>query len=131
MAGYWPVNAPETCGWGARPRPSTPRWRSRAAASAAGGEDEEAPPHVPICDEPNKYQRMSLPDGLASVAWDAPDMPQHHTSRRGVTNKVQLSTYADCIGNNMSDLMSFLQTEVRGEGGPGHAADKTPVSTSQ
>jgi hypothetical protein len=31
-----------------------------------------------------------------------------------VSNKVMLSTYADCIGNNIADLTGFLQAEVEG-----------------
>jgi hypothetical protein len=31
--------------------------------------------------------------------------------RRGVSNQVQLSTYADAIGDNLGDLTSFLQSD--------------------
>jgi len=53
--------------------------------------------------------------------WAAPRASVLHTLRlaflfrQGVTNKVQLSTYADAIGSNLGDLMSFLHTEVGGE----------------
>ena len=45
----------------------------------SGSGSEEEPPHVPLCDEPNKYQLRSQRDHLAS-AWDYGDLPQHHTS---------------------------------------------------
>lgn len=61
----------------------------------------------------NKYHQQS-DDNLLS-AWDAPGCPKHHTSRRGLTNKVQLSTYADAIGNDLNDLTAFLQEHVKGE----------------
>lgn len=35
--------------------------------------------------------------------------------RRGVSNQVQLSTYADCIGSDLTDLRDFLETHVDGE----------------
>lgn len=31
--------------------------------------------------------------------------------RRGVSNQVQLSTYADAIGDNLGDLTSFLRSD--------------------
>jgi len=37
----------------------------------------------------------------------------HH--RRGVPNQVQLSTYPDCIGSDLTDLRDFLDTHVDGE----------------
>lgn len=35
----------------------------------------------------------------------------HCCCRRGVSNQVQLSTYADAIGDNLSDLTAFLQQD--------------------
>ncbi|WIA16714.1 hypothetical protein OEZ85_013369 [Tetradesmus obliquus] len=64
----------------------------------------------------NKYQDSSLDanEALKSIcAWDTEGLPKHHTSRRGVSNKVMLSTYADCIGSNIADLTGFLQAEVQ------------------
>lgn len=37
-------------------------------------------------------------------------------------NQVQLSTYADCIGNNLEDLTSFLDTHIKGALGGATAA---------
>lgn len=39
-----------------------------------------------------------------------------HCCRRGVSNVIQLSTYADAIGDNLADLTTFLQApELAGE----------------
>ena len=48
---------------------------------------------------------------------DVPGLPRHHTSRKGLDNKVQLSTYADCVGDNLADLTTFVDEHLKGEAG--------------
>jgi sucrose phosphorylase len=48
------------------------------------------------------------------MCWDVDGkLPKHHTSRRGVLNQVQLSTYANCIGHNLKDLTAFLDEHIK------------------
>jgi hypothetical protein len=46
---------------------------------------------------------------------DIPGLPKHHTSRKGLANKVQLSTYPDCLGDNLGDLSTFVEEHLKGE----------------
>eukprot|EP00879_Flechtneria_rotunda_P018528 GHRR01019441.1.p1 GENE.GHRR01019441.1~~GHRR01019441.1.p1 ORF type:complete len:547 (+),score=136.02 GHRR01019441.1:914-2554(+) len=75
-------------------------------------------------------EHCRTPDGeLKDIcAWDGKDLPRHHTSRRGVSNQVQLSTYGDCIGNNLADLRRFLQTEIKDAVGSIHLLPVFPSS---
>lgn len=45
-----------------------------------------------------------------------PGLPRNHTSRRGLVNKVQLSTYPDAIGANLQQLSDFMDKHLGGKG---------------
>ncbi|WIA13184.1 hypothetical protein OEZ85_006776 [Tetradesmus obliquus] len=102
---------------------------SNGSSSNANGHDSSSsttngkkpyPKDEQECSKCVKEQRVD--ENLKPICGrDAEGLPQHHTSRRGVSNQVQLSTYADAIGDNLSDLTAFLQQdELQGAFGSLH-----------
>jgi hypothetical protein len=55
---------------------------------------------------------------------DVPGLPRNHTSRRGLLNKVQRSTYPDAIGDNLQQLSDLVDKHLGGEAPAGLFCDQ-------
>jgi hypothetical protein len=125
-SGATTLSAPRVVAQPQRTRRVQSRLLSTNSSSSSGGasmseEEQKDQQRRRRLERSNLIQRRCLEcgdgaaHGLQSIScFEQEQLPKHHTSRRGVTNRVQLSVYPDAIGAGLADLNGFLATHIQG-----------------